>query len=143
MAFTSRKINMYPRGRTQDYIAQGAINLGDCVYIHESGTNEGRISRTDADATGTAQGIGIAVRVASNVPDDTAAASGDTVTVCYDGVLTGFSGLSPGARQYVAPAPGALVETAPGTGDFGNAIGYAVNENTLRVNPSLTKIIGS
>ena len=143
MAFTSRKINMYPRGRTQDYIVQGTGSVGACVYIHTSGTNEGRVSQTDADAEGTAQGIGIIVRVAGNVPDNTSYTSGDTVTVCYDGVLTGFASLTPGVLQYVGTSPGALVETAPGAGDFANIIGYAVNANTLRVDPSLTLITGS
>lgn len=92
---------------TNPYTAGEAIDIVKPVYISAADT----VSLASASSTTKAQVIGLS---------SASAASGATVPVVSDGVLPGFSGLTPGARYYLDTTPGAITTTTP-TGS-GNTI---------------------
>ena len=60
-----------------------------------------------------------------------------TATVYFSGIITGLSGRTPGARQYIdSTTPGGLVETAPSTsGNVVQSVGRAITATTMSFEP--------
>jgi hypothetical protein len=57
-------------------------------------------------------------------------------TVYFEGKITGLSGLTPGARQYVSTTPGGTVETAPSAaGNVAQCVGLAISATVLSFEP--------
>lgn len=59
-------------------------------------------------------------------------AAAATALVYHEGKITGLTGMTPGARQYLATTPGARTETAPSTaGNVVQMVGVALSATTL------------
>lgn len=105
------------------YIADENLTANDLVYISASNN----VSKVDVSGSGApSRAIGFAVSTVL----DTA-----NVDVQSEGVLSGFSGLTVGARYYADPAtPGAITATLPNSS--GNTIvqvGYAKSATELHI----------
>jgi hypothetical protein len=106
---------------TNDYIADEALLIRDALYISAADN----VSKASASAAGTAQLIGFA---------KAAAADAASVTVVSEGVLSGFSGLTPGARYYLSTTAGTITPTIPsGTGNTVVQAGYAKSATALHI----------
>lgn len=102
------------------YIAEEALAIRNAVYI----SSADNVSKADISSTTTAQLIGFATAAAS------ATAS---VNIRKSGLLSGFTGLTAGARQYLSTA-GAITETIPvGAGNTILQAGFAKNTTTLDI----------
>lgn len=82
------------------YTASGAIADAEAVYISAAST----VALADASAESTARVIGFA---------DGAIADTTSGDICHDGVLDGFTGLTPGARYFLSETAGAITTTPP------------------------------
>lgn len=105
------------------YTADEILAARDALYISAADN----VSKADVSAAGSAaQVMGFALAAAA----DTA-----SVDVCSEGILTGFTGLTAGARQYADPAtPGGRTETLPvGTGNTIVQLGYAKSTTELHI----------
>lgn len=104
------------------YTASGAIAARDVVYISAADS----LSKAKADAAGTAQAVGFAQVGAS----DTA-----PVLLRSEGIITGFSGLTAGARYYLSGSTaGAITASVPNSS--GNTIvqvGYARSATAVQI----------
>lgn len=71
--------------------------------------------------------------------------SGQTADVFMEGTLSGLSGMTPGARQYLsATTPGARTETAPtGAGQVVQFVGHALSATELSFEPEDGDILAS
>jgi hypothetical protein len=104
------------------WIAEVAVAARDLVYI----SSADNVSPASASTVATSYGIGFAI---------TAAAPAANVEVRSDGILPGFSGLTPGARYYLsAVTPGAITSSIPtGTGQTILMAGYARSASALQI----------
>lgn len=104
------------------YTAGENLTAGDVVYISAANT----ISKAKADALTTATAIGFAT-------DTVLSAAG--VHCRSAGVITGLTGLTAGARQFLSPATaGAITETLPvGSGNVIIQVGYAKNTTDVQI----------
>jgi hypothetical protein len=104
------------------YTANGAIAAQDVVYISAADS----VSKAKADATATSYAVGFAV---SSVADT------NPVGVKTDGIISGFSGMTAGARQYLSAATAGLITpTIPtGTGHTIVQVGYAKSATDLQI----------
>lgn len=104
------------------YVADEALLLNDMVYI--SAANN--VSKALADNTSKSYAIGFA---------QAAAADTDPVNIVSEGVLTGFVGLTPGARYYLHDAnAGEITTTIPsGSGKTIVQAGYAKSATALHI----------
>lgn len=105
------------------YTAGEDIDVTEAVYI--SGSDEVSLA-SGADGTAPSRLMGFAV---SSVLDT------QTLYVQSEGVLDGFTGLTPGSRYYLSPAtPGAITATTPvGTGNTVVQAGYSKNATALHI----------
>lgn len=104
------------------YIAEVIVAARDVVYI----SSADNVSPADVTAAVSSQAVGFAVAGAS------AAA---TVSVRKIGRLTGFTGLTPGARYYINEStPGAVTTTIPvASGSTIVQCGYSKNATTMDI----------
>lgn len=108
------------------YIAGSTITIGYLVYI---GT-DGYVDHADGDVdAASARSIGIAVE---SYDGETSVASGNPVSVCVFGPVSGFSGMTPGANHYVSDTVGRLADAA---GTFSRIMGYAERAGVFFVHP--------
>lgn len=110
---------------TQSVQASETLVAGDIVNIWNNGGD--RVRKADATSEGKeAHGFVLA-----------GVASGGTATVYLSGNrITGLTGLTPGARQYLATTAGARTETAPSTaGNVVQMVGIALNSTTIGFEP--------
>lgn len=108
---------------TANYVAGAAgVTARDAVYISAAGT----VLPGDADAIATSRIIGMATNT------DTV---GNPISVQYNGVLAGFTGLTAGAKQYLDTATaGGRTETAPsGAADCIIQLGFAASTTELDI----------
>lgn len=104
------------------FTAEVSIAARDVVYI----SSADNVSPADASAAASSYAIGFAIASAS------AAAS---VVVREAGLLTGFTGLTAGARYYLsASTPGAVTATIPtATGNTVVQCGYAKSTTAMKI----------
>lgn len=104
-----------------DYTASGAIGDRDAVYISGAST----VSVGDASAESTSRLIGFA----NGAIADTA-----TGSICHDGVLDGFTGLTPGARYFLSETAGDITTTPPTSDEAAVVqVGYAKSATELHI----------
>lgn len=95
--------------------------VGAVVYFSASGT----VAKADADGSGTRPAVGLI----SSKPTTT------SCNVQFTGVVTGLSGLTPGALQYLSGTAGGLTETAPTAN--AQIVGVAITSTSMFLLPSL------
>ena len=108
--------------RAGERVADAALAVGDVVRVSTNG-----VAKAQADSAANATGVlGIAVK---------ACPAGQPPALCYGGLLTGFSGLTPQTRYVLsAAAAGAIAPAADlGTGDEFVEVGIAVSATELFV----------
>lgn len=106
-------------------VASEPLSAGDLVNIYD---NAGVVSVRKADAATNKEAHGF---VKSAVP------AGSNATVYFDGTISGLSGLTPGARQYLsATTAGQRTETAPTTpGHIVQYVGFATSTTSMSFEP--------
>lgn len=104
------------------YTADEALDARDVLYISAADN----VSKALANNTSQSYAMGLAVASAA----DTA-----SVEVQSEGVMTGFAGLTAGARYYLdATTAGAITSTIPtGTGNTVVQVGYAKSASALHI----------
>lgn len=106
---------------TNTYVAGEALNLIDAVYISSADT----VSKANASSVIPAKMIGFT---------SASAASAGVVPIVSEGLLSGFSGLTPGARYYLSTTAGLITTTIPtGSGHTIVSTGFAKNATNLQV----------
>lgn len=108
VTITAAKAKPLPGALVRDFVAGGTVAVGDLVYVD----GNGQVQKSNGGAAGTANAVGFVV--SAGTFGAVSAASGETVSVVYAGPVTGFSGMTPGARHYVSDTAGRL-STAVGT----------------------------
>jgi hypothetical protein len=106
-----------------EFPAAGALAVGDAVYIG----SDGRVGKAKADASATMPGAGFTI--------DAATLQDDIVRIQSKGSLDGFTGLTPGKRQFIDPSTaGALTETVPTTaGHFAQEMAIAKSSTEILI----------
>lgn len=103
----------------RSWIAEVNIAIRDAVYI----SSANNVSPADASALATSEVVGFALAAAS------AAAP---VQVRHEGAVPGFSGLTPGARQFLSLTTGGITATPPtASGEVVFLVGYAKSATEL------------
>lgn len=96
----------------------------------------GKIALGDANVGATEDpGSGLIVSADTSLYGDLDVAADGYVSVCLFGPVNGFSGLTVGARYYVSETAGELTTVEPASNAHAQAVGIAVSETTLFVNP--------
>jgi len=100
----------------------GAVAVRDAVYVDGSG----KVQKANAAAIGTMPAIGFALEVL---------ALDSSGKVQIDGIVSGFTGLTPGAPVFVdATTPGAVTQTPPtGVGKVVQIIGHAFSATEVEI----------
>ena len=133
MAVTAANVRYLEGAILRAKTAGGTVDAGEPVYIDSNS----KVQAGDANTAAAAQVMGVIV--AGSDPGETTFELNDAVTVCVFGPVGGFSGLTPGATQYIGETEGAIVETAPsGAGTWTQVIGYAESDTILFVNPGVS-----
>lgn len=104
-------------------VASNTGGLGDVVTIETDG-------RTAKSAGASGKGVGLVVATEKHASSG-AYAVNEEVTLCTFGLVTGFSGLTPGKLVYLSATAGRLATT--GSVPFG----YAYDETTVFVMPGI------
>lgn len=103
------------------------LAAGDLVNVWD---DAGTVKVRKADAT--AEGKEAMGFVLAGVTAPAAA------TVYFEGQLTGLTGLTRGARQYLSTTPGGRVETAPsGAGNVAQEVGHAISTTVMVFEPQM------
>jgi hypothetical protein len=116
-------------GPVRRFKAGGTGSLGDFVYV----ADDGDVEQTDADAAASAQSTGVVISAGQE--GATTFAAGDPLDVALPGaIVTGFSGLTPGAPVYASVTPGAGADAIPAAaGDYIWVSGRAISATELLV----------
>jgi hypothetical protein len=103
--------------------ASETLDAGDIVNIHNDGGP--RVRKADATTAGK--------ETHGFVLDGFASSA--TATVYFTGILTGLTGRTPGARQYMSTTAGDMTETAPSTAaNIVQKVGIAVAADAVAFN---------
>lgn len=113
--------------RVRRHRAGGTITIGNLVYI----ASDGDVEEADANVAGKGAAIGIAVQ---SYDGETTINSGDPVTVCVYGPVSGYSSLTPGTMLWVSDNVGRIGDAA---GALDRIVGYAETANIVFVNPEM------
>lgn len=138
MAVTAANVRALEGAIKRSGVANATINMGDAYYIADDQDNIlPKVAQADANVSAAlANARGIVVAVVRE--GETQAVAGDGVTLVTFGPVGGFSGLTPGARQFISSTAGGVTETAPtGAGTWTQPIGYAESDSVLFVAPGL------
>jgi hypothetical protein len=92
---------------TQTVLASEALSAGDLVNVW-SNAGTANVRKADASAAGK-QAHGFVLSAVS---------SGANATVYFEGAITGLSGMTPGATQFLSATAGGRTETAPTTTNY-------------------------
>lgn len=105
------------------YLAEAAVSIRDAVYI----SSADNVKKAQGDADATRDVIGFAT---ASQPTP-----GSAVVVRSGGILSGFSGLTAGARYYLSAASaGAIVSTPPtSSGSSVVSVGFAKSATALAI----------
>ena len=109
------------------------MSKGDVCYISgdSSGTPEVTLADADAESTCSKMLVMLNEAIANS-------ATGEAMVV---GEVSGFTGLTAGAIQYVSATAGEVTETAPSTtGQIVRIAGYAISTTEIYFNPDITYI---
>lgn len=109
----------------RSFTAGGSITVGDLVYI----ASDGDVEQADGTGQASAKAIGIAVE---SYDGETSINSGDSVSVCVLGPVSGFSGMTPGQTLYTSDTAGNVSDTA---GTYTHVIGRAEAADIIWVEP--------
>lgn len=140
VTFTQRQIAPdWEHGAVVVWASAGeALEVGDAVYLNGAQDNVGEAFLADADALGgvayKARGIVVAVAKSDGVApaNSLTAVDGDRISICVQGAVYGFTGLTPGSIIYASNTAGDMVDAAPGN-DW--QIGWALDATTIYVQP--------
>lgn len=106
-------------------VSNGAITLNDLCYIETAGT----IARATAASAGPHEAMGFATSTVI---------TGVSVTIQDQGIMSGFTGLTPGARYFLSDVTpgGVLIDPGPvGAGKIAQFIGYAMSATEINFEP--------
>jgi hypothetical protein len=107
-------------------IASEALAVNDQVNLYN---NAGTIAARKADAT-------VEGKEATGFVKASVANAGSATVFTSGNILTGLSGLTPGARQYLAVTAGARTETPPATaGNVVQMLGIAASATSMIFEP--------
>lgn len=107
----------------------GTMSAGDLAVITDDQSSTPLAVLADADSTTTATGKLVCINETINTAN-----SGEAVVKGY---VSGFSGLTDGAPQYISTTAGDFTETAPsGDGDIVRIAGYAMSATEILFDPS-------
>lgn len=105
----------------RSWTAQVNVAIRDAVYI----SSADNVSPADASAISTAGVVGFALA---------AATAGNPVSIRHEGVVTGFAGLTAGARYFLSETTGAITSTPPtGSGTVVFFVGFAKSTTALLI----------
>lgn len=114
---------------TRPMTAGGTITVGHLVYNNGTANT---VARADGDASqATSKAIGIAVE---SYDGETTITTGNPVTVCVFGPVSGFSGATPGGLGWVSDTVGRLDDAA---GTFDRIMGYFESASVFFVSPDI------
>ncbi len=130
---TPADVRPLPGAVCRNMRAHVALNLGDAVYIEGV---EGECDKADAGAAGTAMLVGIVVAVGTE--GALAAAANDPISVLLWGPVQGFSGMTPGAWEYLSDTAGALADAV---GTVPVVAGIALAADVLLFRPQRDLIV--
>lgn len=120
---TARSVKPMPGTVRRDFVAGGAGNVGDVVYV----MNDGRVAPSNAGAAGTVAGtIGIVVSAGSM--GATAFVAGDALSVVLVGAVGGFSSLVPGTILFASNNAGKIADAA---GTVSKKVGIAISTDKV------------
>lgn len=122
-------LNMMPSGiapDTKDLTASEALSAGNMINIYnDAGTGKAR--KADATAANKFHTVGFVLDSVS---------SGQPAKVYFEGVVTGLSGLTIGAKYYLSATAGAITTTAPSSsGALVQFVGTAISATELSFEP--------
>jgi len=103
------------------YNSAAGVTDRDVVYI--SGSDD--VSTADASAEATSRAMGFA---------DGAIGAAGSGPICHDGVLDGFTGLTPAARYFLSETPGLVSTAVPATDEAAVVqVGYAKSATEMHI----------
>lgn len=121
-------LNMLPSGvgaDTKDITASEALSAGSMVNIYDATGAKAR--KADATAANKFYAVGFVLD---------SVASGQPAKVYFEGVVTGLSGLTIGAKYFLSETAGAITSTAPSTsGALVQFVGTAISATELSFEP--------
>jgi len=132
---TPRNASALLGARVRDYEAGETLELLEAAYIH----TDGKAYKARANTAASAKGSGIVTSV-NDPAGGTTAPAGKRVSICHDGPIGGFSGMTPGATVWLSAATaGDLTETQPtGALTWSRVMGQAYEEDVLWVMPGVS-----
>lgn len=135
-SYTPVYIHILEGAITQTLVAGEDVALGKAVYI----AADGQANLCDANAEATADFFGLVVAV-QGIIGETTAAAGQAIEVCTYGPVSGFSGLTPGARLFVSENAGGLTETAPsGAGTWTRTVASNRSSAVIFIDPQVAVV---
>jgi len=122
---TAAQVATLPGAITRRHVAGGTLSVGQLVSL----STDGYVDPADGNvAEGTlARPIGIVV---ASYDGETSIASGDPVTVCVFGPVSGFSSMTPGDNHYLSDTAGRINDAV---GTYDKIVGYAETASVLFV----------
>ena len=130
MSFTAAEIKplVFNGAVLRRYLAGGTITVGHLVYV----ASDGDVERADGNVSAAvAEAIGVAVE---SYDGETTINSGDPVSVCVFGPISGFASMTAGTILWVSDTIGRIADAA---GTFDRVVGYAETAGIVFVNPDI------
>lgn len=130
-ALTKSRIRPLDGARVRKAALDEAASVGHSVYV----TSGDDVAQTDANVAITSEFHGVIVAIQDGKQDGVA---GDIATIVTYGPVAGFTGLTPGLRQWVSATKGKLTDVKPtGAGTWTRAGGYAESAEIFFVQPGV------
>jgi len=111
-------------------LADGTVAAGDAVYLQLDGSGSLRCARASADDQGhTADALAALV-------------AGNRVWFCQHGLVSGYSGLTPGGDVFLSVVPGDVTQTPPWEpGQSVQRLGVAITESIVLFVRGVSRLI--
>jgi hypothetical protein len=129
LAFTAAQIRPSHKTIVNQYAAGSALGVGDAVFMG----SDGAIDPSDPSAAASAQAIGIVVAIGAK--GALTAVAGDQCDVVQNGLVEGFTGLTPGDLVYISATAGNMADAAPAATNYKWIIGQVMSATSIWVNP--------